>query len=522
MHEPWWKAAVIYQVYPRSFADSDGDGVGDLEGLRSHLDHLVWLGVDGVWLSPIYRSPMADFGYDISDHCDVDPVFGTLADADRVVAEAHERGLKVLLDWVPNHTSDQHPWFLASRSSRTDPQRPWYVWRDGGPDGSPPNRWASAFVEPPEWVLDEVTGERRRGPDPVAAGRHQGTAWTFDEATGQWYLHLFLPQQPDLEWREPAVEEAMHDVLRFWLDRGIDGFRADVIHALGKSPDEGEPTDHPYVHELIRRIRSVLDSYDGDRVMVGEVFILDTARVAEYYGGGDELHLAFNFSPLFAPWKAEAWRTRIEELEKHFIPRQAWPTWVLSNHDQPRHRTRYGSERRARAAAVLLLGLRGTPFLYAGEELGLEDAVIPPWRRLDPGGRDGCRAPLPWTPEAGHGWGASPWLPFPPDAAARSVEAMREDEGSILHLYRRLLAARKGSPALQLGDLELLEGPEGVVVWMRARDGDRRLVAVNFGTAADLAVEGRWSVEVASDGAGEGQPFDGRIGADTAVVLRPA
>jgi alpha-glucosidase len=506
--EPWWKSAVMYQIYPRSFADSNGDGVGDLEGIRRRLAHLAWLGVDAVWLSPFYRSPMQDFGYDVADYCDVDPLFGSLADFDRVLAEAHAHGLRVLIDWVPNHTSDQHPWFVASRASRRSPQRNWYVWRDGRGDG-PPNNWRRAFGE--------------------------GPAWTRDAASGQWYLHLFLPGQPDLDWSNPEVERAMHDTLRFWLDRGVDGFRVDVVHALGKDPvlPDNPPgldafpmsalNDQPSTHPIVRRIRGVLEEYPGDRVMVGEVFLLSTEQVARYYGEGDELHLAFNFPPLFAPWDAGAWRGEIERVATWIESRGAWPTWVLSNHDNRRHRSRYGgSEARARAAAVLLLGLRGTPFLYAGEELGLEDATVTPSRQLDPGGRDGSRAPIPWSIAAPHGWdGADPWLPWPPDAASRSVEALCDDPTSILHLYKRLLAARRGSQALRLGTLELVDAPEGVVAWERACGDDHRLVVVNF-TAAPrpIVLPNTWRIGVASDGAGEGEVFAGTVGADQALILQ--
>ena len=503
--EPWWKRAVIYQIYPRSFADSNGDGVGDLEGVRRHLDHLVWLGVDCVWLSPFFPSPMADFGYDVSDYCDVDPLFGTLADFDRLLAAAHERGIRVLIDWVPNHTSDRHPWFMASRSSLDDPQRDWYVWRDPEPGGSVPNNWRTAFSDAP--------------------------AWTFDDATRQWYLHLFLAEQPDLNWRNPEVCAAMHDTLRFWLDRGVDGFRMDVIHAIGKHPDlpDNPPetsaiphsalNDDPSTHGLIRGLRRVLDEYEGDRMMVGEVFLLDTATVATYYGDGDELHLSFNFPPLFTRWQEDKWQKRLYEVVEHVESRNAWPTWVLSNHDNVRHRTRYQSEERARAAAVLLLTLRGTPFLYAGEELGLEDAVVPPERVLDPGGRDGCRAPIPWDAYPGHGWGtAEPWLPWPPEPSERNADALRADPGSILHLYRRMLAARQRSAALQVGRQVPVASPDGVLCWRREQESDVRTVAVNFtDQPVVLALDGE--VEVASDGVGEGQPFSGILGPNQAVVL---
>lgn len=512
----WWRGATVYQIYPRSFTDANGDGVGDLEGIRAHLDHLVWLGVDALWLSPFYRSPMADFGYDVADHCDVDPVFGDLAGFDALLADAHERGLRVLVDWVPNHTSDRHPWFEASRLSRSDPRRDWYVWRDPAPDGGPPNNWVAAFAPVP--------------------------AWTFDEATGQYYLHTFLPEQPDLDWSHPAVVAAMHDVVRFWLDRGVDGFRIDVVHLLGKDPALGDDpaellpiphcglNDRPETHPILRDLRRLVDGYPGDRMMVGEVYLLDTALVVPYYGDHDELHLSFNFPPLHTPWSADRWREQIETTASLLDPADAWPTWVLSNHDSPRHRTRWGgSEARARAAAVLLLGLRGTAFLYAGEELGLLDADVPPDRVVDPGGRDGCRAPIPWDPTVGHGWPTDPWLPFPPDAERRSVAAQRGDAGSILHLYRRLLRARRDSPALIEGAQRLLDAPAGVVAWARTHaDGDRRVVLVNFtDTIVDLdhsealgAATGLM-VEVASDGFGEHAAFTGRLGPDQAVVLRP-
>ena len=501
---PWWKTAAVYQIYPRSFADASGDGVGDLAGIRSRLDHLEWLGVDAIWLSPIFVSPMADFGYDVADYCDVDPLFGSLADIDALVADCHSRGMRVLLDWVPNHSSDRHPWFVDSRSSRQSAKRDWYIWHSGGGRDRPPNNWRNAF-----------------GGD--------GRAWTWDAAAEQWYLDLFLPEQPDLNWRNPEVVEAMQGTLRFWLDRGIDGFRVDVVHALAKDAslpdlppgDKGLAVmDEAETHSILRGLRQLVDSYPGDRMLVGEVYILSTKRVAPFYGNDDELHLAFNFPPLYAAWEAPAWRKRIDEVVEHFDPRRGWPTWVLSNHDNPRHRTRYGSEVRARAAAVLLLGLRGTPFLYAGEELGLEDALVPADRVVDPGGRDGCRAPIPWDGSPSHGWPtADPWLPWPPDPDHRNAAALATDGDSIVHLYRAMLAARRTSPALQHGDFSWLPSPDGVLTWLREADGgDRRIVAVNFtGTEVGLPLEGDWLVEVASDGG----PFAGRLAPDQAVILRP-
>jgi alpha-glucosidase len=471
----WWREAVVYQIYPRSFADASGDGVGDLEGLRSRLEYLDWLGVDALWLSPIYRSPMADFGYDVADYCDVDPLFGDLAIFDALLEEAHSRGLRVLLDWVPNHTSDQHPWFVESRSSRDSPKRSWYRWRDGTPD-TPPNNWPAAFGG--------------------------GPAWTWDEGTEQWYLHTFLPEQPDLNWDEPDVVAAMHDVLRFWMDRGVDGFRADVVHLIGKDPALPD-----------------LAAIYPERMMVGEVNLSETALIAPYLGEDDELHLAFDFESLFVPWEAGAWRERIAHVEE--IMGERWPTWVFSNHDQPRIRTRLGGgEARARAALVMVLTLRGTPFLYAGEELGLEDAVVPPDRVVDPGGRDGCRAPIPWTADDRHGWPAEPWLPWSPDPGARSVEAQRADPGSFLHLAHAVLAARRASTALRTGGLRLLDGaPDEVLAYERAANDEHRRVWINFGPSAVELPTG-WEAELRTDEAatgGEAVP----LSADAAAILRP-
>jgi alpha-glucosidase len=506
--EPWWKSTVVYQIYPRSFCDSTGSGVGDLDGIRRRLDHVAELGVGAIWLSPFFRSPMADYGYDVSDYCDVDPLFGSLDDFDRLLAAVHERGLRMMIDWVPAHTSIEHPWFQQARSSRTSDRRDWYLWRDPPPEGGLPNNWRAAFLGIP--------------------------AWTLDEASGQYYLHSFLPEQPDLNWANPEVREAMHGVLRFWLDRGVDGFRADVVHNIGKDPAladmppelEKLPSavfnDQPVTHEYLRELRRLLDAYPGDRVMVGEI-TLTTSRLAGYYGHGDELHLCFNFIPTRQPWDGALWREWVERAARSFEPIGAWPTWVLSNHDLPRHRTRYGSEARARAAALLLLGLQGTPFLYQGEELGLEDAHVPEDRVVDPGGRDGCRAPMPWDGTPGHGWGADPWLPFAPEADVRHPDAQRADPGSTLQLYRRLLGVRRSSPALSLGTQQLLEAPEGVLAWRREAGDDVRVAAVNFtDEVRSFDAPADFLVEIASDGRGEGKPFSGNLGASQAVWLRRA
>jgi len=508
--QPWWKRSVFYQIYPRSFADSTGSGTGDLRGIAAHLDHLAWLGVDAVWISPFYPSPMRDFGYDVADYCDVDPIFGSLDDFDALIEAAHTRDLRVIVDWVPAHTSSDHPWFVDARSSRDSRHRGWYVWRDPAPGGGPPNNWTATFTQ-------------------------GAPAWTFDETTGQYWLHSFLPEQPDLDWNEPEVVEAMHRILDFWLARGVDGFRADVVHNIGKHPDLADVApnlapiphsalnDDPRTHAHLREIRRRLDAWNGDRMMVGEVFLLSTERVAEYYGDGDELHLCFNFPPLFAPWDAEAWKKCLEETLAAMEPRGAWPSWALSNHDFPRHRTRYGgSEAVARAAAVLLLTLKGTPFLYMGEELGLEDATVPEAARVDPGNRDGCRAPFPWTADPRADWGATPWLPHPPDAAEQNVARLREDPGSILHLYRRLLQRRRDSPALRAGAIEVLATAAPLLAYRRFASGDERRILINFGetpvACADLP---RWIVELSSDGGGEGTTFTGVVDNRQALVLRP-
>jgi alpha-glucosidase len=449
---------------------------------------------------------MADFGYDVSDYCNVDRVFGTLEDFDALLRDAHGRGIRVLIDWVPNHTSSQHPWFVESRSSRESGKRDWYVWRDGSP-ARPPNNWRATFG---------------------------GPAWTWDEPTRQWYLHLFLPEQPDLDWSNPNVVAAMHDILRFWLARGVDGFRVDVVHLIGKDPllpdrdPEFEDTmlvhvyEHEGTHELLRDIRAVLDEYGPERILVGEVSLRDTLRISSYYGAGDELHLAFNFLSIDLGWSAADWKALVQIVGRD-LGVGAWPTWVLSNHDNPRHRSRFGgSEESARAAAVLLLTLRGTPFVYQGEELGLVDAVMSGEQAVDPGGRDGCRAPIPWTVDPPHGWAGGTWAPFAPDPGRYAVEAERADEGSFAHLYRRLLRLRRESAALRSGSLELLEAPEGVLAYIRSVEGDDTVVAVNFS-----AREVRFGALAGADIAASSIPrregaSEGRLLANEAVVAKPA
>ena len=479
----WWQRGAIYQIYPRSFADSDGDGVGDLRGIAARIDHLAGLGVEAIWLSPFFRSPMADFGYDVSDYCDVDPVFGTLADFDALVETCHARGIRMVIDWVPNHTSDQHEWFADSRSGRDSPRRDWYVWRDGAADGGPPNDWTSQFAA-------------------------VGPAWTFDEATGQWYLHSFMAEQPDLNWDNPEVEAAMHDVIRFWMDRGVDGLRLDAIHKIAKDPllrdHVGAPRRHDEdwdtIHERLRGIRRVVDEYD-DRMIVGEVALQDLHRVVGYLASGDQLHLAHNFVFVDLPWDCDAFRTSIDDFEA-LADRAAWPAWFLSNHDKSRVATRFGGLDRARASLLILYALRGTPFIYQGEELGLPDAEIPADRVVDVDGRDPERAPIPWTADGpAHGFSdGEPWLPFVAGAAELSAEAQAADPRSTLSLVRRLAALRRDEPVLQSGSQRTLEAGENVLAWMR---GEEFLAAVNFGTSpARVALSGTLVLSTDADRAG--------------------
>src|SRR4051812_46857652 len=414
----WWRDGVVYHVYPRSFADSDGDGVGDLRGIASRLDHLTWLGVDAAWLSPIYRSPMKDFGYDISDHTDVEPMFGTLDDADALIAAAHERGLKLLLDFVPNHTSDEHPWF------REHPE--YYRWAD-----EPPNNWLSVFG---------------------------GPGWTLDPERGRFYYHAYLREQPDLDWRNPELREAMLGVLRFWLDRGVDGFRVDALRQVLKDPDLrdnppnpdyrlGQPeydqllpihsADHDDLAPVVAMAETIAER---GGVMVGELYV-PLERLARYHGAG--VQMPSNMHLISTPWEPRALAALIEEYER-VLPEGAWPNWVLGNHDRSRVASRVGPEQ-ARVAAMLLFTLRGTPTLYYGDELGMPDVAIPPERVQDPfaeAGRDPARTPMPWSGQAGAGFtDREPWLPL--GDRSLNVAAQRRDRRSMLHLHHELIALRR-------------------------------------------------------------------------------
>ncbi|WEX09535.1 alpha-amylase family glycosyl hydrolase [Chelativorans sp. AA-79] len=512
--EPWWQRGVIYQVYPRSFQDSDGDGIGDLRGIIDRLDYLVWLGVDAIWVSPIFPSPMADFGYDIADYRGIDPRFGTVADFDRLLLEAHRRGLRVLLDFVPNHTSDRHPWFLESRSSRQNPRRDFYLWHDAAPDGGPPNNWRSEFG---------------------------GSAWQWDEHTGQYYYHAFLKEQPDLNWRNPQVRREMYDILRFWLDKGVDGFRVDVMWHLIKdaefrdnppNPDWTEEmpphkkvlplysTDQPEVHEVVSEMRGVLEEYGSDRLLIGEIY-LPVARLVGYYGRDLRgAHLPFNFHLIQAQWDARHIERQIAEYEAA-LPEGGWPNWVLSNHDKPRIAARVG-RKQARVAAMMLLTLRGTPTIYYGDEIGMDDVPIPadrvqdPFERRVPGkgfGRDPQRTPMQWDRGANAGFTiGSPWLPLASDRDKFNVEAEREDPRSVLALYRRLLGLRRKRDALAIGRYAAVQASGNMLAYLRETEEERYLVALNLGAEpAALELPGPCRILVSTENRKEGEPIAGKL-----------
>jgi alpha-glucosidase len=487
----WWQRGVIYQVYPRSFQDSNGDGIGDLNGIAARLDHLVELGVDAIWISPIFLSPMADFGYDVADYCAVDPIFGTLADFDRLLAAAHAKGLRIILDFVPNHTSDQHPWFVESRSSRTNAKRDWYVWRAPRGNGGPPTNWLSEFG---------------------------GPAWTLDAATGDYYYHAYLKEQPDLNWRNPAVRAAMLDVLRFWFRRGVDGFRVDAIHQLieddqlrdnppdpnwrpGMSPARrllrAYTMDQPEVHEAIAAMRQIADSF-GDKVMIGEAY-LPIDRLMAYYGVDlTGFQLPFNFHLMSTPWTPTAVAALIQAYERA-LPKRGWPNWVLGNHDRSRVASRLGCEQ-ARVAAMLLLTLRGTPTIYQGEEIGMTDVaispeqVVDPWEKNVPGlglGRDPVRTPLPWdeSPKGGFTSG-EPWLPLGAQHDRVNVASEGRDPQSMLSLYRALLALRRREEALASGEWQPVAAGEQVLLYGRRRGSRALAVALNMTAEATEAAVG--------------------------------
>lgn len=487
----WWKHGVLYQIYPRSFFDSNGDGIGDIPGITQKLDYIAALGVDGIWLSPINTSPMYDFGYDISDYRAIDPVFGADGDFQRLIEEAHARGIRIIMDLVVNHTSHLHPWFIESRASKDNPKRDWYIWRDGI-NGEPPNNWMAAFG---------------------------GRAWEWDSETGQYYLHSFLKEQPDVNWRNERLKKAIFGEIRYWLDRGVDGFRLDVVNQFVKddrfrsNPFTIGPRPRPYdmqrhlydrnrpeLHGILREFRALLDRYH-ERMSVGEINAEppgDPVLAASYLGSGDdELHLAFDFSLLFTKWSA---RRFFEVLKKWdgLIPAKGWPCYVLSNHDQPRAISRYASGndtmKRAKVAAAMLLTLRGTPFIYYGEEIGMENGRLRRKEIVDPlgkkywpfhPGRDPERTPMQWdsSPHAGFS-AAAPWLPINPDYREINVERSLRDPGSLLNFYKELIKLRREKPALNRGGWRAAAGMTGDVLgYFRETERQSIFVALNFSRA---------------------------------------
>lgn len=533
--DSWWREGVIYQIYPRSFCDSNADGIGDIPGIISRLDYLSDLGINGIWLSPINTSPMFDFGYDISDYRGIDPVFGTLADFDRLLKEAHRRKIRIILDLVMNHSSHLHPWFLESRSSRDNPKRDWYIWRDGRGRRAP-NNWMAAFG---------------------------GRAWEWDEKTGQYYLHSFLKEQPDFNWRNEECRKALFGEIKYWLDRGVDGFRMDVVNffvkdarfrsnpfTIGRYPRPYELQKHiydrnqPELHGILREFRSILDSYK-ERMSVGEIGVEtpDPKLVASFLGNGeDELHLAFDFSLVFAKWSARDFFKCINDYMSA-IPVKGWPCNVLSNHDEPRAISRYAGsknaetvKRRAMVAAALLLTLRGTPFLYYGEELGMKNGRLKKREIVDPvglrywpfhKGRDGERTPMQWSASKNAGFSsATPWLPVNPDYREINVESESRDPHSMLNYYKSLIAIRKESRALREGSwVPAVRGIDDVIAYFRNAQNEKVFVALNFGDKnrpIDIDQNGSWKALFSTHRkAGEAQ--DGlrfRLAPYEATVLR--
>jgi alpha-glucosidase len=525
----WWRGAVVYQVYPRSFADTDGDGVGDLRGVLDHLDHIASLGVDAVWLSPFFASPMKDFGYDVSDYRAVDPVFGDLADFDALIAKAHGLGLKIIIDLVFAHTSDEHPWFHESRQSRANARADWYVWADAKPDGTPPSNWQSVFG---------------------------GPAWTWDARRGQYYMHNFLPGQPQLNLHRPEVQDALLDVARFWLERGVDGFRFDAINFALHDPllrdnpplPPGGPRTRPFdfqakIHnqsqpeivDFLKRIRALTDSYGG-RFSVAEVAgDHPEDEMQAFTAGHDRLNSAYGFLYLYAPTFSDQLVRQGAEVW-HGRDGQGWPSWAFSNHDAPRAVSRWAGDRDPRAfaamAMLLLMCLRGNVFLYQGEELGLPQAEVPFDRLVDPEaianwprtlGRDGARTPMPWSaqqPHAGFST-AEPWLPVDPRHVPLAVDRQEADPASMLHLTRRLVALRKAHPALTRGDMRLLDAAPGLLCFERAVAGERLLCVFNLGDrpVAWAAPSGWRPVETINGGDGTDDALPPMAGA---VLSGPA
>ncbi len=488
----WSRRAVVYQIYPRSFKDSDHDGIGDLQGIIEKLDYLNdgtenSLGIGAIWLSPVYRSPMVDFGYDVSDHKAVDPIFGDLKTFDRLLTEAHKRGIKVIMDFIPNHTSDQHPWFLESRSAQTNHKRDWYIWRDPKPDGGPPNNWLSVFG---------------------------GSGWTFDDQTKQYYFHSFLPQQPDLNWRNPEVREEMFSVLKFWLNRGVDGFRTDAAYHLIKDDQFRDDPPNPnympgsmdpyeqYLHLFSQGQDQTLANLSAfceilgeheDRFIVSEAYLDLTGLEKMYKACEDSLHAPFNFNLIGMPWDAQEVRKFIDQFDS-LLPSNKWPNYVLGNHDRARVASRLNRER-ARIMAMLILTLRGMPFIYYGDELGLLDTPIPEEATLDPWGkrvpgfnlnRDPERTPMPWDDSSYAGFsGHQPWLPVGPDYKTHNVAAEGKDQTSFLSLYKTLIHFRTSSPALLTGTYESFDlANQEIFAYRRNCPAEAVVVLLNFSDQA--------------------------------------
>jgi alpha-glucosidase len=514
----WWQKSVAYAIFPLSFQDSNGDGYGDLNGITSRLDYLQWLGIDLIWLGPIYKSPLIDAGYDISGFTEIDPRFGNMDDFERMVGAMHRRGMRLVMDFVPNHTSDQHPWFIESRSSRDNPKRDWYIWRDGKPDGSAPTNW-----------IDNT----------------KNSAWTLDENTGQWYYHLFLNSQPDLNLRNEEVVQQIEKDMLFWLDRGVDGFRMDSAmnlvedeyfrdepqsDTLGSGPpgwmDHLFSSDRPETHELITRFRRLLDRH-GPHVFIGEV-MAPLARFMHYYGReAPMLHMPFNNQVMKTePWEARFVDAAIEQFML-LLPNEAWPNWVLGSHDVPRLATRLGKEQ-ARVASFLLLTLPGTSFIYYGDELGLENTEFTPEEAVDPYekyglGRDAERGPMPWSGELNAGFTeGKPWLPLGRNHEDCHVEAMRADERSNLHMHRELIRLRHEHPALQDKHYAAAWGDTDFLAYYRGHGSDRYFVAANFSSLLKEArFEGSGTILLSSALNREG-PVDASVslGPNEAVLIK--
>lgn len=477
----WWQRGIIYQIYPRSFKDGNNDGIGDLQGIIQKLDYLKWLGIEAIWISPIYPSPMADFGYDISDYTGIHPMFGNMDDFDLLLEEVHKREMRLILDLVPNHTSDEHPWFRESKSSKDNPKRDWYLWQDPAEDGGPPNNWISEFG---------------------------GPAWEFDENTGQYYLHTFLKEQPDLNWYNPEVQDAIWDVMRFWLNKGVDGFRVDVLWYIIKdnlfrdnppNPDwhEGMPehdklipsfsSDQPYVHDVVKEMRKVTDEFP-EVVVIGEIY-LPLGKLVAYYGQGSGVHLPFNFNLIKIEWEASKIFELISDYEGAVLD-LGWPNWVLGNHDNSRIKTKIGKEQ-AKNAAILLLTLRGTPTMYYGDEIGMEDVDIPkekihdPREKREPGigvGRDPERTPMQWDSSRYAGFSETePWLPVGQNLEEINVEKQKEDKGSLLSLYRRLIKLRQNEEALLKGDYFPIGTKGQLLCYSRKAKNSEFMIALNLG-----------------------------------------